>query len=160
MRFPFESDEARRLNQQIAETMYYAALSTSLELAQRDGPYSTFQGSPLSKGLFQFDLWQVTPSDRYDWKALGQAIQSCGVRNSLLIAPMPTASTSQILGNNEVRQQIHFLAIEDAIPTYVLSVLSRILPIYIRVEYWLESLQWSTNIWYEIYNAWVYGTTI
>ncbi|KAK4525903.1 hypothetical protein GAYE_SCF17G3812 [Galdieria yellowstonensis] len=101
MRFPFESDEARRLNQQIAETMYYAALSTSLELAQRDGPYSTFQGSPLSKGLFQFDLWQVTPSDRYDWKALGQAIQSCGVRNSLLIAPMPTASTSQILGNNE-----------------------------------------------------------
>ncbi|GJQ10022.1 hypothetical protein GpartN1_g4780.t1 [Galdieria partita] len=101
MRLPFESDEARQLNRQIAETIYYAALCTSLELAQRDGPYESFPGSPLSRGLFQFDLWQVKPSNRYDWKSLGEAIQCHGVRNSLLIAPMPTASTSQILGNNE-----------------------------------------------------------
>ncbi|GJD11552.1 Ribonucleoside-diphosphate reductase large subunit [Galdieria sulphuraria] len=101
MRLPFESDEARRLNIQIAETIYYAAMCTSLELAQRDGAYESFRGSPLSRGLFQFDLWQVKPSARYDWKTLGEAIQRDGVRNSLLIAPMPTASTSQILGNNE-----------------------------------------------------------
>lgn len=102
MRYPFESEEARQLNQQIAETIYYAAMCASLELAQRDGPYESFPGSPLSKGLFQFDLWHVKPSsNRYDWQALGQAIQQYGVRNSLLVAPMPTASTSQILGNNE-----------------------------------------------------------
>lgn len=105
MRYPFESEEARQLNQQIAETIYYAAMCASLELAQRDGPYESFPGSPLSKGLFQFDLWHVKPSsNRYDWQALGQAIQQYGVRNSLLVAPMPTASTSQILGNNEVRE--------------------------------------------------------
>eukprot|EP00871_Galdieria_phlegrea_P003490 jgi/Galph1/4141/GphlegSOOS_G2853.1 len=101
MRLPFESDEARELNKQIAETIYYAAMEASLELAKRDGPYASFHGSPLSRGLFQFDLWQVKPSDRYDWRALGEAIKQFGVRNSLLIAPMPTASTSQILGNNE-----------------------------------------------------------
>lgn len=98
---PFECDESKLLNKMIFETMYHASLSKSLELSIRDGPYSTFQGSPLSKGLFQFDLWDKKPSDRYDWEELRQKIIKNGIRNSLLIAPMPTASTSQILSNNE-----------------------------------------------------------
>jgi ribonucleoside-diphosphate reductase alpha chain len=109
MGFPFASDEARRLNRQIFETMYYAALSKSCDLAERDGPYETFAGSPASLGLLQFDLWSATPppsQDRYDWTALKARIQSKGLRNSLLLAPMPTASTSQILGYNECVEPI------------------------------------------------------
>ena len=102
MRYPFESDEARKLNKEIFETMYYGAMLASHKLAKRDGAYSTFEGSPLSKGKFQFDLWDVKPSDRYDWDSLRkQIVEEGGVRNSLCIALMPTASTSQILGNNE-----------------------------------------------------------
>lgn len=101
MRFPFESEEARALNKAIFETMYYAALLESNELAQKYGAYETFQGSPASQGILQFDMWGVTPSDRWDWEGLKYRIQQYGLRNSLLIAPMPTASTSQILGNNE-----------------------------------------------------------
>lgn len=102
MRFPFESEEARQLNKDIFETIYYAAMVTSCKLAQRDGPYSTIKNSPISKGQFQFDLWGVKPtSGRWDWEALRKQVMEHGVRNSLLVAPMPTASTSQILGNNE-----------------------------------------------------------
>jgi ribonucleoside-diphosphate reductase alpha chain len=101
MRIPFESQEARELNKKIFETMYYGAMMASCKLAKRDGPYSTFEGSPISQGKFQFDLWDVKPSDRYDWGALRKDIMENGVRNSLCIALMPTASTSQILGNNE-----------------------------------------------------------
>ncbi|MDH5608180.1 MAG: ribonucleoside-diphosphate reductase subunit alpha [Cyclobacteriaceae bacterium] len=102
MRFPFESEEARKLNKEIFETIYYAAMETSMELAIEEGPYETFKGSPVSKGIFQFDMWGVTPdSGRWDWYALKQKVRKHGVRNSLLLAPMPTASTSQILGNNE-----------------------------------------------------------
>ena len=101
MRMPFESQEARELNKKIFETMYYGAMMASCRLAKRDGPYSTFEGSPISQGKFQFDLWGVKPSDRYDWDALRKDIMENGVRNSLCIALMPTASTSQILGNNE-----------------------------------------------------------
>jgi ribonucleoside-diphosphate reductase alpha chain len=101
MKFPFESEEAKQLNKDIFETIYYAAMKTSCDLAKEEGKYSTFDGSPLSKGMFQFDLWNVQPSSRYDWDSLRKEVMEHGVRNSLLMAPMPTASTSQILGNNE-----------------------------------------------------------
>ena len=102
LRMPFESDEARGLNKDIFETIYYASMETSMELAKEEGAYETFKGSPVSKGIFQFDMWNVTPdSGRWDWNALKKEVKKNGVRNSLLLAPMPTASTSQILGNNE-----------------------------------------------------------
>lgn len=101
MRYPFTSDEARLLNKQIFETIYYAALEASCELAEEHGPYETYQGSPVSKGILQYDMWAVTPTDLWDWGVLKQKIAQHGVRNSLLLAPMPTASTAQILGNNE-----------------------------------------------------------
>jgi ribonucleoside-diphosphate reductase alpha chain len=102
LRLPFESEEAKKLNKEIFETIYFAAMTASKDLAIKDGPYETFKGSPLSKGKFQFDLWNVTPSSgRWDWENLRLDVMNHGVRNSLLVAPMPTASTSQILGNNE-----------------------------------------------------------
>jgi len=101
MRFPFESDEAKKLNSEIFETIYYAALTASKDLAKVEGPYETYEGSPISKGVFQQDMWKVTPSSRWEWDTLKEEILKHGVRNSLLLAPMPTASTSQILGNNE-----------------------------------------------------------
>lgn len=101
LRHPFDSEEARILNKNIFETIYFAALSASKDMAKKVGPYETFQGSPISQGIFQFDMWGVTPSDRWDWEGLRKEIMQHGVRNSLLVAPMPTASTSQILGNNE-----------------------------------------------------------
>jgi ribonucleoside-diphosphate reductase alpha chain len=102
LRLPFESDDARRLNKEIFETIYFAAMTASKDLALKEGPYSTFKGSPLSEGKFQFDLWNVQPdSGRWDWESLRMEVIEHGVRNSLLVAPMPTASTSQILGNNE-----------------------------------------------------------
>ncbi len=101
MRMPFESDEARTLNRDIFETIYFAALTESCALAERDGHYQSFPSSPASKGELQFDMWGVTPTDRWDWAGLKEKIAQHGLRNSLLVAPMPTASTSQILGNNE-----------------------------------------------------------
>ncbi|MFD1467797.1 ribonucleoside-diphosphate reductase subunit alpha [Hymenobacter caeli] len=102
LRMPFESDEASGLNEDIFETIYFAAMTASKDLAVKDGAYETFPGSPLSKGQFQFDLWGVTPkSGRWDWDTLRAEVVAHGVRNSLLVAPMPTASTAQILGNNE-----------------------------------------------------------
>jgi len=102
MGLSFEDDEALELNEQIFETIYHAAMESSMELAKIEGPYETFKGSPLSMGKFQFDLWNVTPKgNRYDWEKLRKDVMQHGARNSLLVAPMPTASTSQILGNNE-----------------------------------------------------------
>ena len=102
MHLSFTSEEAQRLNEDIFEAIYFAALEESCTLAQQSGSYATYAGSPISQGLLQFDMWKVTPkSDRWDWKGLRERIAKYGVRNSLLIAPMPTASTSQILGNNE-----------------------------------------------------------
>lgn len=97
----FDSPEAQQLNKDIFETIYYHALKTSCELAAKEGPYETYSGSPVSKGILQPDMWGVTPSNLWDWGALREMISKTGVRNSLLVAPMPTASTSQILGNNE-----------------------------------------------------------
>ena len=104
MMIPFDSDYAKQINKDIFETIYFASLTASYELALEDGPYETFFGSPLSKGQFQFDLWKqpgAIKNSRWDWTTLRQNITERGVRNSLLVAPMPTASTSQILGNNE-----------------------------------------------------------
>jgi ribonucleoside-diphosphate reductase alpha chain len=101
LRLPFESEGAAELNRDIFETIYFAALTASNEIAKRDGPYATYQGSPVSKGILQYDMWGVTPSPRWQWDDLKAEIKKYGVRNSLLLAPMPTASTSQILGNNE-----------------------------------------------------------
>lgn len=101
MRYPFDSPEAKKLNTQIFETIYHAALEASCELAAVDGTYETYSGSPASKGQLQYDLWGVTPSSLWDWAELKEKIAKNGLRNSLLVAPMPTASTSQILGFNE-----------------------------------------------------------
>jgi len=101
MRYPFESAEAQLLNKQIFETIYYGALEASCELAEKYGPYESYEGCPVSKGILQYDMWNVTPTDLWDWAALKEKIAKHGVRNSLLLAPMPTASTAQILGNNE-----------------------------------------------------------
>jgi len=102
MRLPFESEAAKRLNEDIFETIYFAACEASCELAEHDGPYESFAGSPASCGQLQFDLWKRTPkSGRWDWTGLKEKIAKHGLRNSLLVAPMPTASTAQILGNNE-----------------------------------------------------------
>ena len=104
LRLPFTSEKAKELNQEIFETLYFAAMTASLEEAQKDGPYETYKGSPISKGEFQHNLWGIKDeelSGRWDWVALRKQVKKHGVRNSLLVAPMPTASTSQILGNNE-----------------------------------------------------------
>merc|ERR1712217_1008192 len=102
LRIAFESEAAKTLNEDIFETIYFAACEASCELAAREGPYETYQGSPASRGQLQFDLWEATPkSGRWDWSALKAKIAQHGLRNSLLVAPMPTASTAQILGNNE-----------------------------------------------------------
>jgi ribonucleoside-diphosphate reductase alpha chain len=101
MRFPFDSEEAKKLNREVFETIYYASCTASKDLARRDGAYETFPGSPASKGILQFDMWNVTPTDRWEWSVLKEEITKYGMRNSLLLAPMPTASTAQILGNNE-----------------------------------------------------------
>ncbi|MBC7412401.1 MAG: ribonucleoside-diphosphate reductase subunit alpha [Bacteroidia bacterium] len=101
LRFPFESAQAKALNQEIFETIYYASMTASKDLAKVDGAYETYAGSPVSKGIFQYDMWNVTPSPRWEWDILKEEVLKYGVRNSLLLAPMPTASTSQILGNNE-----------------------------------------------------------
>ena len=106
MRAPFESERAREINRNIFETMYYSAVKTSCEIAKVEGPYVTFEGSPMSKGQFQFDLWGVQPSDRYDWEALRKDVMKYGIRNSTLMAMMPTASTAQILGNTEACEAI------------------------------------------------------
>ena len=104
LRLPFTSDQAKKLNQEIFETLYFAAVTASMEMAKEEGPYSTFEGSPMSQGEFQFNMWGMKDeelSGRWDWASLRKEVMEHGVRNSLLVAPMPTASTSQILGNNE-----------------------------------------------------------
>ncbi|AAM92361.1 ribonucleotide reductase large subunit [Ectromelia virus] len=101
LNYPFDSPEAQDLNKKIFETIYYGALEASCELAEKEGPYDTYAGSYASNGILQYDLWNVVPSDLWNWESLKDKIRSHGLRNSLLVAPMPTASTAQILGNNE-----------------------------------------------------------
>ena len=101
LKYPFESDSAKKLNIQIFESMYYGALESSSEIAEMNGPYSSYEGSPMSKNILQFDMWDREPTNLWDWNILRDKIKSHGVRNSLLLAVMPTASTSNILGNTE-----------------------------------------------------------
>ena len=101
MRLPFSSEGAMKLNREIFESMYYAAVSSSIDLAGKEGPYSSYDGSPMSKGIFQFDMWGVKPSERYNWEELREKMMKYGIRNSLLLSLMPTASSASILGNNE-----------------------------------------------------------
>ncbi len=101
LKMPFDSEGAKELNKEIFETIYFGAMTASMDLAKKEGSYETFKDSPVSKGIFQFDMWDVKPSDKWDWNALKEEVKKNGIRNSLLLAPMPTASTSQILGNNE-----------------------------------------------------------
>lgn len=101
LRMPFDSQAAKELNIKIFETIYHGALEASAELAEKFGPYETWMGSPAQQGQLQYDLWGVTPTDLWDWASLKKEMAKTGLRNSLLVAPMPTASTSQILGNNE-----------------------------------------------------------
>jgi ribonucleoside-diphosphate reductase subunit M1 len=107
LRMPFTSDAAKDVNRKIFETIYHAALTSSAELAKQHGPYDTFEGSPASQGILQPDMWDVVPSDLWDWDSLRATIRATGLRNSLLVAPMPTASTAQILGNNESVEPFH-----------------------------------------------------
>ena len=174
LRLPFESAEARKVNAEIMETIYFAALTTSNELAKVDGPYSSFKGSPTSKGtshssprhsvlfsfkyvgIFQFDMWGVTPSERlgWDWEALRSSMITHGLRNSLLIAPMPTASTSQILGNNECFEPYtsNVSQFTSTSPVLLSALLPPSLPEqtatvhrYTRVVFWLASSRLSTS---------------
>lgn len=101
LKVPFDSPEARKLNRDIFETIYFGACTASCDLAKADGPYETWEGSPASKGQLQYDLWNEEPTTSWDWAGLKENIAKYGMRNSLLVAPMPTASTAQILGNNE-----------------------------------------------------------
>lgn len=101
LRLPFESEEARKLNREIFETIYFGAMTASKDIAKTEGPYETYEGSPVSQGVFQYDMWDQQPGPRWDWKGLKEEVARFGIRNSLLVALMPTASTSQILGNNE-----------------------------------------------------------
>jgi ribonucleoside-diphosphate reductase alpha chain len=101
MGLPFESEEAKAVNREVFETIYYASMTASKDLAKEEGTYESYEGSPVSKGEFQYDLWNVTPTNRWEWDVLKEEVKEYGVRNSLLLAPMPTASTAQILGNNE-----------------------------------------------------------
>ena len=107
LRLPFDSEAARKLNSEIFETMYYASVSESVQLAKEEGTYESYEGSPISKGILQFDMWNVTPTTRWDWASLKQEIKLYGVRNSLLLAPMPTAScilkTSEIITSDGVK---------------------------------------------------------
>ncbi len=102
LKLPFDDEKSRNINKHIFETIYFAAMTASKDLAKKEGPYATYEGSPIAQGIFQFDMWKVTPTaGLWDWNHLKNEVKKYGVRNSLLIAPMPTASTSQILGNNE-----------------------------------------------------------
>lgn len=107
LRLPFDSPEAKQLNKDIFETIYYAAMTCSKDQAKEFGHYESYPGSPVSQGIFQYDMWGVTPTDRWEWDVLKDEVKKYGVRNSLLVAPMPTASTSQILGNNECFEPYH-----------------------------------------------------
>merc|ERR1712113_935262 len=143
MRLPFESEDAKKLNSDIFETIYYAACEASCDLAVLEGPYETFQGSPASQGKLQFDMWNVTPkSGRWDWAALKSRIVKHGLRNSLLVAPMPTASTAQILGNNEsFEPYTQNLYVRRVLSGEFVSVNRHLLRDLIERDLWTEELR-------------------
>merc|ERR1712117_168076 len=143
MRLPFESDGARNLNKSIFETIYFAALEASCDLAVLEGPYESFEGSPASQGVLQFDMWNVVPgSGRWDWAALKARIVKHGLRNSLLVAPMPTASTAQILGNNEsFEPYTQNLYVRRVLSGEFVQVNRHLLRDLVRRKLWTEELR-------------------
>jgi ribonucleoside-diphosphate reductase alpha subunit len=142
MNIPFHSNDAKKLNAKIFETMYHAALEKSMELAKESEPYSTFEGSPASKGVLQFDMWDVKPSDRYDWNELKEEIKTHGLKNSLLLAPMPTASTSQILGNNECFEPLTSnIYVRRTIAGEFIMINKYLLKDLIKLNLWDENLK-------------------
>merc|ERR1719291_1411094 len=143
MRLPFEGEVAKRLNEDVFETIYFGACEASCELAERDGSYETFAGSPASRGLLQFDLWKQTPkSGRWDWARLKEKIAKHGLRNSLLVAPMPTASTAQILGNNEsFEPYTQNLYVRRVLSGEFVTVNRHLLRDLIRRELWTDQLK-------------------
>merc|ERR1712217_932193 len=143
LRLAFESEAAKTLNEDIFETIYFAACEASCELAARDGPYDTFEGSPASKGKLQFDLWGKTPkSERWDWVSLKEKIVKHGLRNSLLVAPMPTASTAQILGNNEsFEPYTQNLYVRRVLSGEFVSVNRHLMKDLVERKLWTEDLQ-------------------
>jgi len=142
LRLPFESEEARQLNKEIFETIYFGALTTSKELAKQEGPYSSYPGSPISKGVLQFDMWGVKPTSRWDWDTLKVEIARYGVRNSLLIALMPTASTSQILGNTEcIEPQTSNLYKRRVLSGEFIVVNKQLMTDLIKLKLWNEEMK-------------------
>jgi ribonucleoside-diphosphate reductase alpha chain len=143
LRMPFESEEAQGLNKDIFETIYFAAMTASKDLAIKNGTYETFKGSPISKGIFQFDMWGVTPkSGRWNWDELRGEIRKHGVRNSLLLAPMPTASTAQILGNNESFEPYTSNIYKREVLSGAFAVVNRhLLRDLIKLNLWNDSLK-------------------
>ena len=142
MNIPFHSDDAKKINAKIFETMYHGALEKSMELAKDSEPYSMFEGSPASKGLLQFDMWDVKPSDRYDWNGLKEEIKTHGLKNSLLLAPMPTASTSQILGNNECFEPLTSnIYVRRTIAGEFIMINKYLLKDLIKLNLWDENLK-------------------
>lgn len=139
LKMAFESKEAKALNAQIFETIYHAALEASSEMAAADGPYETWMGSPAQQGKLQFDLWGVTPTDLWDWASLKEKIATTGLRNSLLVAPMPTASTSQILGFNECFEPYTRLATFSSFSCLMLMMVVFLSAIFTRVVFFRES---------------------
>jgi len=142
LRMPFESEEAQRLNEDIFETIYFAACDASCELAESEGPYESFVGSPAHRGQLQFDLWGRKPGTRWDWAALKERISQHGLRNSLLVAPMPTASTAQILGNNEsFEPYTQNLYVRRVLSGEFVSVNRHLLRDLIERDLWTEDLR-------------------
>ena len=143
MRHAFDSPEAKQLNAEIFETIYFAAMESSMEIAQKEGPYKTYEGSPVSKGIFQFDMWGVVPSSkRWDWTKLKREVKKHGVRNSLLLAPMPTASTSQILGNNECFEPYTSNIYTRRVPSGEFIVVNKhLLKDLIKLKLWDENMK-------------------
>merc|ERR1711957_105752 len=143
MKLPFEGEAAKQLNIDVFETLYFAACEASCELAERDGAYETFQGSPASKGQLQFDLWGYTPKGgRWDWTALKEKIAKHGLRNSLMVAPMPTASTAQILGNNESFEPCtQNLYVRRVLSGEFVSVNRHLLRDLVEKNFWTEDMR-------------------
>jgi ribonucleoside-diphosphate reductase subunit M1 len=156
LRLPFDSQAARQLNKQIHETIYHAALEVSAELAEVHGPYSTYEGSPASQGILQYDMWNVQPSDLWDWSALKEKIAAHGIRNSLLVAPMPTASTSQILGNNECFEPYT----SCVVTRHILACADLRTATFMRVVCSLASFRSSTRGFCATWSSWASGTRI
>jgi ribonucleoside-diphosphate reductase alpha chain len=142
MGYAFESQDAKNLNREIFETIYFAAMTESSNLAEKEGVYETFEGSPISQGIFQFDMWNVKPSDRWDWESLRKKVIEKGVRNSLLLAPMPTASTSQILGNNEcIEAYTSNLYTRRTLSGEHIIINKHLLKDLIKINLWNESMR-------------------